>query len=143
VSGNPLSFTELLEWYLSVPWSQRLGWSIFCAALWVALEMVVGRLFTGFPWSFLGVSQYKIVPLIQIASITGVYGVSFLVVWFSVSLAFAFLRIIRQPGLRGGWLVELHPALIVLLGVMVFGVDRLWQRAEAAREWNVAFVQPS
>src|SRR5207247_697096 len=29
VSGNSRSFTELLEWYLSVPWSQRLGWSIF------------------------------------------------------------------------------------------------------------------
>jgi len=37
-------------------------------------------LLSGFPWSSLGYSQYKTLPVIQIADITGVYGVSFLVV---------------------------------------------------------------
>ena len=124
-------------------WWQRTGWAFLCAALWVALEMVLARFLSGFPWNLLGVSQHRILPLVQIASITGVYGVAFLVVWFSVSLAFAILRVIRQPGLRRGWLVELHPALFVLLGVMVFGVHRLRQRVETDRELKVALVQPS
>jgi hypothetical protein len=48
--------------------------------------MIRARLFGGFPWNFLGASQYQMIPLIQIASVTGVYGVSFLVVWVSLSL---------------------------------------------------------
>ena len=122
---------------------QRAWWTVLCAALWVASEMVVARFLSGFPWSLLGVSQYSIVPLIQIASVTGVYGVSFLVVWSSVSLAVALLRIVRQPGLRWGWLLELRLTLIALMGVMIFGVHRLRQRAETDRELNVALVQPS
>ncbi len=124
-------------------WWQRATWAFLCAALWVALETVLARFLSGFPWNLLGVSQHRMLPLVQIASVTGVYGVSFLVVWFSVSLALAFLRVVRQPALRTGWLVELHPALIVLLGITVFGVNQLGQRAEADRELKVALVQPS
>jgi apolipoprotein N-acyltransferase len=45
--------------------------------------------------------------------------------------------------LRGGWFVELHPALIVLLGIMIFGVHRLREPMEPDRELNVALIQPS
>ncbi|MEW6600865.1 MAG: apolipoprotein N-acyltransferase [Nitrospirota bacterium] len=47
--------------------------------LWVSLEYARTYALTGFPWSALGYSQYKFLPFIQIADITGVYGVSFLV----------------------------------------------------------------
>ncbi len=47
--------------------------------LWVTLELIRTYAFTGFPWSSLGYSQYKFLPIIQISDITGVYGVSFLV----------------------------------------------------------------
>ncbi|HZI32282.1 MAG TPA: apolipoprotein N-acyltransferase, partial [Candidatus Binatia bacterium] len=77
------------------------------------------------------------------ASVTGVYGVSFLVVWLSVSLAIALLRLIREPSMRWGWLLELRLALIVLMGVMVFGVSKLLHRTETDRELSVALVQPS
>ena len=46
----------------------------------------MARFLTGFPWNLLGSSQYRMTPLIQIASVTGIYGVSFLMVWFSLSL---------------------------------------------------------
>jgi apolipoprotein N-acyltransferase len=135
----PPGFAEVLA---ANGW-QRAGWAILCAAVWVALEMVLARFLSGFPWNLLGISQYRITPLAQVASIAGVYGVSFLVVWFSVSLALAFLRVLRQPRLRLGWLLELRLALLVLLGVMVFGIHRLRQRAEAGHELKVALVQPN
>ena len=47
--------------------------------LWVTLEVVRTYAFTGFPWSILGYSQYNFLTFIQIADITGVYGVSFFV----------------------------------------------------------------
>ena len=47
--------------------------------LWVTLEVVRTYAFTGFPWSIIGYSQYNFLTFIQIADITGVYGVSFFV----------------------------------------------------------------
>jgi apolipoprotein N-acyltransferase len=56
-------------------------------ALWTTLELARTYVFTGFPWSLLGYSQYSILPIIQIADITGVYGVSFLIVLVNVTIA--------------------------------------------------------
>ena len=51
--------------------------------LWVSLEYLRTYALTGFPWSILGYSQYKFLPLIQLSDITGVYGISFLVAGFN------------------------------------------------------------
>ncbi|MGD9851264.1 MAG: apolipoprotein N-acyltransferase [Nitrospirales bacterium] len=56
-------------------------------ALWVALEYLRTYAFSGLPWALLGYSQYKWLTLIQIADITGVYGVSFLVVMANVVIS--------------------------------------------------------
>ncbi len=45
--------------------------------LWVSLEYIRSFLFTGFPWELMGYSQFSTLPVIQIADILGVYGVSF------------------------------------------------------------------
>src|SRR5262249_8352540 len=46
---------------------------------WTALEFLRAHLITGFAWYFLGHSQHAFLPLIQIADLTGVYGITFLV----------------------------------------------------------------
>ena len=38
----------LLAGFFTTTWSQRARWAIVCAALWVALEMVVARFLSGF-----------------------------------------------------------------------------------------------
>ena len=50
---------------------------LLVAASWAASEFLRTRLI-GQPWGLLGYSQYTVLPLIQIAAWTGVYGVSFL-----------------------------------------------------------------
>ena len=47
--------------------------------LWVMLEFARSYALTGFPWSSIGYSQYRFLSLIQIADVTGIYGISFLV----------------------------------------------------------------
>ncbi|HXE42629.1 MAG TPA: hypothetical protein VN516_06355, partial [Candidatus Baltobacteraceae bacterium] len=84
-------------------WPDRLLWSLSGAAIWIALEMIRARIFGGFPWSFIGVSQYEMLPLIQIASVTGVYGISFLVVWTSLSIYCAAEMIFQKPTSRFAW----------------------------------------
>ncbi len=52
--------------------------------LWVALEWLRGWFFIGFPWAALGYSQYRHHDLVQIAEVTGVYGVSAILVLFNM-----------------------------------------------------------
>ena len=59
---------------------------LFIPALWAGLEFIRDRLFTGFGWASLGHSQYRFLPVIQIADITGVFGVSFLIVLVNLVL---------------------------------------------------------
>ena len=54
---------------------------------WVTFEYLRSFPFFGFPWFFAGHSQYLHLPLIQIADITGVYGLSFLIVAVNASIA--------------------------------------------------------
>src|SRR6185436_10806669 len=105
--------------------------------------MIVGRLLSGFPWNLIGTSQYQMLPLIQIASVTGVYGVSFLIVWVSLSIYSAVLAILRQPTVRNTWLGEIILPLAVLVAVFVFGFGKLREPTSAGPMLRVAFVQPS
>jgi apolipoprotein N-acyltransferase len=54
---------------------------------WVAAEYVRGFLFGGFPWIPLGNSMVTILPIAQLASITGVYGLSLFVGLVNVGFA--------------------------------------------------------
>ena len=57
------------------------------AAYWTALEFVRTYAFTGLPWNLLGYTQYRALPLIQVADLTGVYGLSFLIVLVNAAVA--------------------------------------------------------
>jgi apolipoprotein N-acyltransferase len=134
----------LLENFLATTWFQRLVWSFCCAVLWVAWEMLQGRLFTGFPWNFLGASQYQLLPLIQIASVTGIYGVSFIVVWMSVGLLCAGLTVMRRPEAFWVWGREFFVPLAVVTGVLGFGLVRvLAPHTQEQARLKVLMVQPS
>src|SRR5581483_7109431 len=54
------------------------------APLWVTLEWMRSWFVIGFPWASLGYSQYRYHDLVQMAEVTGVYGVSAVLVFFNV-----------------------------------------------------------
>jgi apolipoprotein N-acyltransferase len=124
-------------------WYGRLRWTLFGAAFWVMEEMVLARVFGGFPWDLLGVSQYQMTPLIQFVSVTGVYGVSFLMVWFSLSLGCAGVMLLRRPGARSVWVAEVFLPMLVVAGAFNFGFRELRQEIPAERTVKVAMIQPS
>jgi apolipoprotein N-acyltransferase len=66
-----LSQKQIFETFASVNWPKRALWAAGCAMAWVAMEMAIARILTGFPYS-LGVSQFRNLPLIQVASVAGV-----------------------------------------------------------------------
>lgn len=60
---------------------------------WVVLEFLRSYALTGFPWASIGYSQHAMLPIIQISDITGVYGISFLVLSCNGALSdFILLR---------------------------------------------------
>ena len=59
--------------------------------IWVATEFARGSVFGGFPWVPLGNSQVTVLPVVQIASLLGVYGVSLLVAFVNAAIAYALL----------------------------------------------------
>lgn len=137
-SSQPTQLSALL---LSISWQRRALWSFTCAAAWVAMEMGIARIMNGFPYS-LGLSQFKLLSLIQIASVTGVYGISFLVVWISVALACAGLIAWRS---RPALLVlarELAGPVLALAVIMVWGGTRLTAPEQSREHLKVALIQP-
>ncbi len=66
--------------------SGQLRASLTVAALWTLLEYLRGYLLSGFPWALLGYSQWKNLPIIQMADVVGAFGVSYFVLWVNVML---------------------------------------------------------
>jgi apolipoprotein N-acyltransferase len=57
---------------------------------WVAVELARTRI-SGFPWDLLGITQVDNIPLTRIATVTGVYGLSYEILLVNVAFAAAFL----------------------------------------------------
>jgi apolipoprotein N-acyltransferase len=123
-------------------WSRRMSWALLSAAIWVGLEMVLTYIFGGFPWNLLADSQYRVVPLIQFASFTGVYGVSFLIAWTSVSLLCGAASILSNPAQRSPWMAEIILPFTAVVLAFGYGFHELKQVPAAGREIKLALVQP-
>jgi apolipoprotein N-acyltransferase len=136
------SLVAAVDQFLSVAWVRRAGWAILCAAAWTALEMARARVLSGFPWNFLGASQYALLPLIQIAAITGVYGVSFMIVWFSVAIGGVLLILARRPSTTAIWSQAALP-MLALGCIVAYGMTKTLGIPVPSRQIKVALIQPS
>jgi apolipoprotein N-acyltransferase len=59
---------------------------LILSCTWCLLEYIRANLFGGIGWNLLAYSQYEQLPIIQIADITGAYGVSFLIVFVNLAI---------------------------------------------------------
>jgi len=89
--------------------------------LWVSLEYLRSFLLTGFPWTNLSYSQYLNLPFIQMADITGSYGLSFVIVLVNATL---FLVLHQWPK-KTFPLREVAITVIVLLGFLIYGYAKM------------------
>jgi apolipoprotein N-acyltransferase len=124
--------------YRTLARRSRTSTPVLVAAAWVASEL--GRhLLAGNPWALFGYSQMGLAPMIQIADVTGVYGVSFALVAVNAALAELIARR-HAPAARSGALV----AATVALGVVAYGEYRIATMSTAphdARAMSVAMIQ--
>lgn len=110
--------------------------------LWVTLEWLRTYLFSGLPWALLGYSQYQWLPVIQIADITSVYGLSFLVVLVNVAVAELILWGLAKRQTQSAILPwpALAATVLAMTGVLLYGQWRLSVSPEP-RSISVGLVQ--
>jgi apolipoprotein N-acyltransferase len=85
--------------------------------VWVMLEYVYTLTNPFLSWGTLAYTQYGNLPLVQIVSITGIWGVSFLVTWFAAVINWAWERDFTWQQIRwGASLCTGVLALVMLLG---------------------------
>lgn len=70
------------------------------AAAWVAMEWMRVAVYPRVPWLLLGSSQAGWPPMIQLARVTGVYGISFAIVWSNTALARVWMTLRHANGPR-------------------------------------------
>ena len=99
---------------------------IAAPCVWVSLEYVRTHAFSGLPWGLLGYSQFQRLSLIQVANVTGVYGVSFLIVLVNVSLFLLFRWALTENPQRlpRPW-IPLASTIAAVTGVWLYGLGQL------------------
>jgi apolipoprotein N-acyltransferase len=127
-----------LQRYISFQKDKSSNWLIivFGSCFWVLLEYVKAYFLTGFPWMLIGYSQFEFTEIIQVAEFTGVYGVSFLILF--CNLCFYF------------WLESknkkkyLYTSLILIVLFTFFGSIRTYRfRLPGEEKYNVSILQPN
>ncbi|MEW5983576.1 MAG: apolipoprotein N-acyltransferase [Acidobacteriota bacterium] len=87
-------------------------------ATWVATELLRRWVLGGFPWVQLGSSQAGVIPIVQVVSLAGVYGLSAVVALGSVGVTL----FVNGRG-RTRWAAPVVVAALVA-GLAVWGTDR-------------------
>jgi apolipoprotein N-acyltransferase len=106
--------------------------------VWVAGELGRTYVLGGFPWVLLGYSQTDVLPIAQVASLIGVYGLSGIVAFVSSALG-VWIALGAGPAGRR----YLAAAIVLVAAVWLFGALRL-SRAEltaAGAPLRVGLVQ--
>jgi apolipoprotein N-acyltransferase len=126
------------------PWTKstnNLRLALLLAAAWTTLEWLRGWVFSGFGWNGLGVALHDTWPLIQIAELTGVAGLSFLTAFVNVIILTTAYRLVVEARTR-----VMRPhfdftfTMAAIVGVLVFGF-RATQVSPAAKPLRFAAVQ--
>ncbi|MBI4683565.1 MAG: apolipoprotein N-acyltransferase [Nitrospirae bacterium] len=113
--------------------------------LWVTIEYIRTYTIFNFPWSILGYSQYKFLPLIQISDITGVYGISFLVAAFNGAIydaAVLWPKKSDETPLAARWPHALSIIILVsiLISSLFYGMGKL-KETDKGRKIRVSVIQ--
>lgn len=152
-----IALTFLLSLYLGIYVSLFAGGVFFlrergmtsviaAPLLWTCLEYLKSQVLSGFPWENLGYSQYLNLPLIQVSDITGVYGISFIIVFVNAVL----YDLLTYAGHRSDddektlLYGKVFSAVMLVLALYIYGnhrISEIRQLEALAPEINVALVQ--
>jgi len=116
----------------------RLGLALISALAFTGVEFLLWELF---PW-YLGNSQYLFLPAIQIAEITGVPGVTFLIAFVASALHQALRARVRREPFPRRTLIAAVTVFVFAVGYGLVRIAMVEGDAAAAPQLKVGVVQP-
>ena len=117
---------------------------MFMTALWTGLEYLRGKLFTGFGWNALGISQHANPATIQIAEWGGVAIVSAVIVWMNMGVFLTIRQYVQRQQLK-----KYRPHFELMLGLIplalsiAFGMQVLFGVSASGVPVQVGLIQPN
>ena len=115
------------------------GWGavVWIPIIWVGMDLLVEKVFGGFPWCLAGYSQFRNIYFSQVAEIAGIHLVSFLVIAINV-LLYKFFKTKNK-----NVLLALLAACTIIYGSGYWLLQRQG-RSTAAVPWHRAgIIQPN
>jgi apolipoprotein N-acyltransferase len=103
---------------------------------WVAVEFINTRTGPFGSWGSVAYTQYGNLPLMQLASVTGIFGIAFLIAWFASVVNWAWHHDFAWYAIRGG--VLLYAGVFSL--VMLAGATRLALGASEVKSVRAAVI---
>lgn len=99
--------------------------------VWLLFEYLRSIGYIGYPWGLIGTSQFAFTPFIQLASLTGIWGLSLVLLYFNSALAWIVRRGWKEKQAR------IYPlSVFALTGLIVLGgairivaIDRIERKA--------------
>jgi apolipoprotein N-acyltransferase len=123
------------------PWS-NLRSALLAACAWVVLEAVRGWMFSGFGWNSLGVALVANLPIIQIADLVGVPGISFLLVIVNAVAVLTLKRLsIEIPSGRMRPHYDFSLAVLLVAAAFAYGARKILSAPPASAPLSFAAVQ--
>jgi apolipoprotein N-acyltransferase len=115
--------------------------TLVLGALWVTLEYARSHAsIFAYPGLLLGHTTYHHIPLIQLASLSGVYGLSFVLVCVNAGLFYGLHAVKEREWSHA--VSALAPAVSVVAATTVMGLSAL-EKQPSTRQITVAIVQPN
>ncbi len=125
-----------LFWTWGLFYLNKNSFSIYLLAFyWVILEYIRSHLgFMANPFATLAQSQSENLPLLQLASITGEYGISFLLVLINLALAKWIITSTLDK--------QIILAVLLVMAVHFWGLVKIQQKPDNFKTIKIAAIQP-
>lgn len=118
---------------------------VFLPVFWTLAEWARNYTpFGGFPWASLAGTQHGYLVLLQLADVTGAYGIVFLIVWFNVWLSELFLKWQKRETQFFG--AKTIITVMIFAVVLAYGLHKLSQeqkQAALAPHLKIGLIQPN
>ena len=126
---------------------RRFGW-FFQAIIWVAYAYLAESWFAGIPYGNIAYAFYRFTPFVQIADITGIWGIIFLAVVPQTFLGrhvsdYLCGRPVRFVSYLRSNIVLIALWAVLMAATFIYGGVRMseWRNKESDRIWDVVAVQ--
>jgi len=132
----------VFSWLYSIVCNKRPALAFIAApAFWVTLELARNYMLSGFPWDLIGYSQHANLRIIQVSDITGVYGVSALIVLINCAVTDIIITLSGKGPHVKARLAGPAVAVLALAAVAGYGQYRLAHMPKADGTLKVALIQ--